>query len=132
MVKRLWLGTKKLMYGPGVFIERRKGPDIWVRLIGWFGVIGWLVLLGAMFIAGKAQPHFETFFDRLFHIQVRETWNLQLVEYIFYLMIFGFCISAIGLLINATRHHRKYDRYRDYLVLLGVISLAGIIKHLFF
>jgi hypothetical protein len=118
--------------GTRIASDRRRGPDIWAKMIGWLGVVGWLVMLIAMFIAEKAQPHFETFFDRWFKINVTTTWNVVLARYIFYLMILGFCISVLGLLINTKRHRRKYDDYRAYLVLLGLLSLVGMIKHIFF
>ncbi len=111
--------------------ERRKGPDLWVKLLGWFAIFGWFLMFMVLFIIDRAKPEYENMFTKSANIKVRTTWNQELINYIFYLMIFGLCISIIGLVINSTRHHRKDDKFRVTLIILGIISIFGIIKHFF-
>ncbi len=112
--------------------DRRNRPDIWLRLIGFFGVIGWLVMLVAMIIAHKARPELETFTTRFHNIMVRTIWDTELTTYLFYLMLVGLCISVTGLLINSRRLKRKDDQLRTSLILLLLISIAGIVTYFSF
>ncbi len=111
--------------------ERRKGPDLWVKVLGWLGVFGWFLMFMALFIIDRAKPEDENIFTKAAKIEVRTTWNQELTNYLFYLMIFGLCISIIGIVINSRRHHREDDRFRLNLIILGIISIFGIIKFLF-
>ncbi len=111
--------------------ERRKGPDLWVKVLSWLAVFGWFLMFMALFIIDRAKPEYENMFTKAANIDVRTTWNQELINYLFYLMIFGLCLSIIGLVINSRRHHRANDRFRFTLIILGIISFFGIIKHLF-
>ena len=111
--------------------ERRKGPDLWVKLLGWLAIVGWFLMFTVLFIIDRAKPEYENMFTKSANIEVRTTWNQELINYLFYLMIFGFCMSIIGLVINSRRHHRAKDRFRYTLIILGIISFFGIIMHLF-
>ena len=112
--------------------DRRSRPDIWLRLISFFGVIGWLVMLVAMIIANKARPEIETVTTRFHNIMVRTIWDTGLTTYLFYLMVVGLCISVTGLLINLKRLKRKDDQLRISLILVLLISIAGIVTYFFF
>jgi hypothetical protein len=85
----------------------------------------------ALFIIDRARPEEENMFTKSANVSVRSTWNLELFHYLFYLMIFRLCISIIGIVINSRRHHRSDDRFRYILIILGIISLFGIIKYHF-
>ncbi|MBU1864610.1 MAG: hypothetical protein KKH94_13195 [Candidatus Omnitrophica bacterium] len=113
-------------------IERRKGPDVLMKSLSWIGGVGWLLMLGAMIILHVAKPKTKGFFDRYYHITkgFRPNWDTELTRYIFYIMIVGLCLSVIGLIINKTRHRRSDDTYRINLMVIGVISLMGIIIYL--
>lgn len=111
--------------------ERRKGPDLWVKLLGWFAIAGWFLMFMVLFIIDRAKPESENMFTKSANIEVRTTWNQELINYLFYLMIFGLFMSIVGLVINSRRHHRAKDRFRYTLIILGVISFFGIIKFLF-
>lgn len=117
--------------------ERRRGPDLWTRALRWIGIGGWLILLAVFAMLDRAKPDRGTFIDLMYFEQMgipvalRPDWNQELVSYIFYLMIVSLCVSLMGLFINYRRHRRKDDGYRAYLVILGAISLGGIIYHLF-
>ncbi len=111
--------------------DRRMGADLWTKTIRWLGVFGWFVMFVALFIIDRAKPEEENMFTKAANVSVRKTWNQELIQYLFYLMIFGLCISVIGIVINSRRHHRKDDRFKYILIILGIISSFGIIKYLF-
>ncbi len=105
--------------------ERRRGPDVWFKMISWLSFIGWLLMLIALVLFDLAKPQMMTFFDRFFHVSFASVWNYQLTLYIFFVMIAGFFLSLIGLTINAKRHRRKKDKYSLSLILLGIVSFMG-------
>ncbi len=111
--------------------DRRRGADFWTKALRWLGVFGWFVMFVALFIIDRAKPEEENMFTKAANVSVRKTWNQELIQYLFYLMIFGLCISVIGIVINSRRHHRADDRFRYILIILGIISLFGIIKYHF-
>jgi len=119
-------------YRPGRDPERRKGPDLWWRAARWLAVAGWSALLGALLLLGAAKPPSETFFDRYFGVPLRTWWDPDLTPYVFYVMLFGLVFSLAGLFLNARRRRRRGDEYLVSLILLGVVSLLGIIQYLRF
>ncbi len=111
--------------------DRRRGPDLWSKTLRWLGVFGWFVMFVAIFIIDRAKPEEENMFTKAAKVSVRKTWDQELFHYLFYLMIFGLCISVIGMVINSRRHHRVDDRFKYILIILGIISSFGIIKYLY-
>ncbi len=112
-------------------LDRRSGPDFWVRVLGWFGGISWLLMFAAMFIIDRAKPEAEKILTRVSGAEVSTTWNQTLLGYLFYLVIFGLCISTVGIMINSKRYRRAEDRFRLTLIVLGILSLFGIVIYLF-
>lgn len=118
-------------YRLGIDPERRKGPDFWMKSLRWFAIVGWLFMLAALLIFAKAKPKVEAFIERYYNIELRATWDMELMSHIFFLMILGVCISIVGFVINTKRHRRQTDEYRVSMILLGLISIFGIILYLF-
>ncbi len=112
-------------------LDRRKGPDPWVKALEWLGVVGWLLMFAALFIIDRAKPQAEKFLVKATKVEASTTWNQELTTALFYLMIFGLFISIIGIAINSKRYRRKDDRFRITLIMLGIISIFGIIKSIF-
>ncbi|MDY6836792.1 MAG: hypothetical protein SWH78_02355 [Thermodesulfobacteriota bacterium] len=109
--------------------RRRKGPDFWFRSIRWLAVIGWLIMTGALFIPTVAKPDHKGNIAKLAE-GLRTTWDLELMKYFFYCMIVGLCISIAGFVINTKRHRRKSDEYLISLILLGFVSIVGMVTYL--
>ena len=118
-------------------VERRRGYDRLLRIMGWLGIFGWAIMLVVMVVIDRAKPDDSTFIPnkRIFEqagvpYHLRTTWNQDLVTYIFYLLIAGLVLGITGLVINSQRHRRRDDHYRIHLVLLTSISAVGILYHL--
>ena len=112
--------------------DRRRAPDLVVLVVRLFGICGWMGLFIALIVLAKAKPesslideHFLAQFG--YEVTLRRAWDLDLARYIFYLMIMGLVLSIIGFPLHMRRARREDDGYGLYLVLLGIISLAGII-----
>ncbi len=112
-------------------LDKRSGPDFWVRTLGWFGGISWFLMFAAMFIIDRAKPEAEKIITRASGAEVDTTWDQTLLGYLFYLVIFGLCISIAGIMINSKRYRRAEDRFRLTLIMLGMLSLFGIAIYLF-
>lgn len=108
-------------------VERRQRPDFWVRSLEWLVVASWLLLLMALMVLSKAKPQVETFFERYYQLPLDSTWDLELLFYLRLLMGVGLCLSIAGLVINWRRSRRAGDEYRVSLVILGIISLIGLL-----
>jgi hypothetical protein len=113
------------------FTERRKGPDTVVRAVWWTAGISWLLFIAALVFVETARPETETFFDRQFNISIREYWDENALLYVFIVLVLNFAVCTIGLIFNMARHRRKTDRFNKSILVLGTLSLAGILWHLF-
>lgn len=108
-------------------VERRRRPDLWVRSLEWLAVGSWLLLFIALLLVAKAKPQVETFFERYYDLPLDPFWNLELLGYLQGLMALGLGISIIGLFINWRRSRRAEDQYCVSLIILGIISLVGLV-----
>ena len=111
--------------------QRRQGPDLWVKIIHWLGVCVWILMVAVLVLTDKARPPMATFFDRVLHIQLRTTWDLGLVRDVCLLMIIILGLCLTGFIINSKRHQRKDDHYSLSLIIMGSLSVIGILICLF-
>ncbi len=108
---------------------RRRGPDPWIRSLRYLAMAGWGALLCAFIVLSEARPQVETFFDRVYGIQLQQQWNMDLARYILWLMVAGLTLSLGGLVINSFRLRRRTDEWRFSLIFLGIICLTGILLY---
>lgn len=107
--------------------NRRKKPDLLLRLLAWFNALAVIALGAALCIAAVAKPKLETFFDRYYKIPLRQSWDHDLIGYIG-LMLFVSCIASIvGLIINSKRLRRKGDHVHATLVLSLIVSILCLL-----
>ena len=46
----------------GIRPDRRKGPDLWTKILRWLGVFGWFVMIVALYVIDRARPEEENMF----------------------------------------------------------------------
>ncbi|MDR1620228.1 MAG: hypothetical protein LBS18_06170 [Clostridiales bacterium] len=112
---------------PKRFVERRRSKDWVTKAVPIFSVIGWLASLVMLVFLDRAKPPSSDFFSRYFGAQLRTEWNVSLLRTALITLITVFCFCVFGFLFNAARHRRKTDKYNKSILILGIISLAGII-----
>jgi hypothetical protein len=119
----------KFTYSRTKPLDKRRGADFWIKSLTWFAVIGWLTLISGLVVLEKAKPQIETFLDQRYkvHIDERFGWDERLSNIFLLLMVFGVVISFVGLLVNSTRMKRQNDEYRLSIILVGVISIIGLL-----
>lgn len=114
---------------PGGWQERRKGPDSLLRALRWMAGVGWMLMFAAMYFLDRGKPEVETYFTRWFNLRLRTTWNMELAGMLLYCMVLGLVLSLAGLVINFRRHRRRDDEVRISLLVLGALSLFGILLY---
>ncbi len=106
--------------------DRRGGRDFLARVLAVFNVLAWAVVVLILVVAERAKPQFESFFDRYYHLDVRTDWDFTFVQYLLWITLAGIVVSSLGLILGVFRARRRTDPSRFGLVVMGLISLAGI------
>lgn len=111
-------------------MDRRKGPDIWVRFLNVGGVTVWIIATMIYILVGLAKPEMESFFNRYLPqggVALRSYWDLELLKLALYLSMLQLILCLFSLLINKKRHRRKNDSYRWSFFIMSAISVIMII-----
>ncbi|GAA5213174.1 hypothetical protein ACFSJ3_00345 [Corallincola platygyrae] len=109
------------------FKERRKGPDIWARMVGWLSLAGWLTFIAVLVMVQYARPEMNTGLVRYHGIEVREEWLPRLSDMIFISLWFCCGLSLFSMMFNRKRMRRKTDTNLFNLILLGLLSVVGVL-----
>lgn len=121
-----------MYYPQKKFLEKRKGPDVIIKLINLIAISTWTLLFISLILFDKAKPEIQNIFDRLNNFRpLRENWNHELTKIIFVIMIIGFISGIIGIIFNNKRKKRKTDETWISLYFVVIISFLGIIFYLF-
>ena len=107
-------------------MDRRTISDFWAKLLFYLNILAWILLLFILVIFHRAQPEFETVFDRFYQLNLRTAWDLQYLYYLIYTVIFGILISLSGLLLSIFRGRREKD-HKKALIITGIISLIMLL-----
>ncbi len=103
-------------------MERRKISDFWAKLLFYLNIAAWILLFFMLLVFHRAQPEFESVFDRYYHLQLRTHWDIQYLYYLVYIVITAIAISLSGLLLSLVRGRREND-HKKVLILVGIVSL---------
>ncbi|WP_020675328.1 hypothetical protein [Geopsychrobacter electrodiphilus] len=109
--------------------DRREGPDLWIKLLTGSGLLSGVSLVAALFVTARAKPEVETFFDRFYDLRLQKSWDLELMEYICYLLLICLFSSLGGLLINSRRKRRKADHIWSSLIFMSCVSVFGLLAY---
>ncbi len=110
-------------------LERRRHTDIWSKLLFYLNIVSWIMIGIILFVFHKAQPEYETVFDRFYQLQLRTNWDLQYVYYLIYVVVFGILLSIAGIVLGIYRGRRKQD-HKKVLILTGILSTIALITSL--
>jgi len=103
-------------------LERRRNKDFWTHLLIVINFCAWGVLLISVLVFHKAQPEFETFFDKFYRLNLRTSWDMKFVKYLVNTIFFGLIVSVLGLSLSRFRARRKTDHKKN-LIILGFLYL---------
>lgn len=105
----------------------RRGPDLIIRMIDIISVILWGFIIVNFAIILVAMPLYETFFDRLFNIRVRDYWDAYILQFSLILSLTQLIISVFSLYLNFKRLKRKNDKLRASILASIFISLIACV-----
>lgn len=111
--------------------EKRKKPDPIMQIIHLSNGLVWLILIAFLLTTNAAMPPVETFFDRLFDVQLREHWDFRLLRTGQWILVGLFVVSGVGIYLNTKRLKRQDDHMRVSLIITAVFSFIGSIVMLF-
>lgn len=103
-------------------MDRRKTNDFWASLLFYLNILAWILLISILLIFHRAQPEFETLFDRFYQLDLRTSWDIQYLDYLIYMVTFGIFISLSGLFLGFFRGRRQNDQ-KKALIITGIISV---------
>ena len=107
-------------------MERRKTTDFWAKLLFYLNIFSWILLIFILLVFHRAQPEFESVFDRFYQLDLRTTWDIQYLYYLIYCVLTGIVISLTGLLLGFFRGRRDSD-HKKALIITGIISLIMLV-----
>jgi len=110
----------------GGFQERRRQADWVIKAASILSFISWLVAVAALFVFEIASP------DRINVSGVmggttRIAWNTALFPVTFILLILSVLSCITAFIFNAMRMRRKTDKYRKSIIIIGALSLIGLV-----
>jgi len=112
-------------------VDRRESMDLFRLVFIWMNIAACIGLIAAILIFHRAQPEFETFFDRFYGLQLRRYWDQNYIRFLVYVLGAGTLVSAAGLWLSRYRGRRSTDR-RCLVVVLTILYcfLFGLSKTL--
>lgn len=112
------------------FEDRRKKADWMTKAASVLSLVSWFMSMVMLLCLDRASPETENLFSRLLGTAVRSTWNTSLLRTAFLLLLLAFCICAIAMIFNILRNRRKSDKYKKSIIILGALTLIGIVAFL--
>jgi len=113
--------------GVSDFNERRKKADWVVKMATVLSFIAWLVAFGVWIVLDSASPEKTTFFTQFFGSTVRSYWDTSLLPLAFALLVVSLCTCIVAFVFNMLRMRRKTDKYRKSIIIIGAITIVGIV-----
>lgn len=104
-------------------MERRKTKDFWAQLLFYLNIMAWILLFVILLVFHRAQPEFETFFDRFYRLDLRTDWDIRYLNYLIYINTAGILMSLSGIILGRFRGRRESD-HKNILIITGVLSIA--------
>ena len=119
------------------FQDRRKKADWIVKMATILTLIAWGVALAVWVVLDAASPEKDvTWFTSIgrkrgVDIVIRDYWDSTLLPIAFSLLLAALAICLLAFFFNKIRMKRKTDKYRLSIIIIGSITVIGIILFIF-
>lgn len=107
--------------------ERRRKTDWVTKAASILSIIAWLLAVVMLLCLDRAQPEKAGFFTSLFGITVNSRWNTSLLRTSFLFLVLALGVCALAMIFNIMRSRRKTDKYKKSIIILGGITIIGIV-----
>ncbi|MFB9885859.1 hypothetical protein [Balneatrix alpica] len=101
--------------------ERRKGPDIWLKMMLILNLLAWVLFIASLSVLHMTQPEQASILTRFYQIELRSEWLAWVMWILPLSAAIGFCTFA-AILINAKRKRRRDDQW--HLSTWGLLATA--------
>ncbi|WP_321369957.1 hypothetical protein [uncultured Desulfuromusa sp.] len=113
--------------------NRRKRPDLILRLLAWSNGIAVASLFIAVCLVALAKPKRMNFLDHFYGVQrLSPAWDKSMIGYIGGMLLLSFSASIVGIFLNSKRLRRKKDHIHATLVLSLIASAVSMFFYLKF
>ena len=110
------------------FANRRRQSDWVVNAAAALSVIAWVVAFFVTLVLDLASPERDNFFTNfLGEGMVRTEWDPALLPIGLVLLVVSFLCCIAAFMFNMMRMRRKTDKYRKSVIIMGLITLSGIV-----
>ena len=113
--------------GAREYRERRRKADWVTKMATIMSLVSWVIAFTVWMVLDRASPEKESMFSRYFDISVRDYWNSSLLPIAFALLILSLCICVSAFVFNMLRMKRKTDKYKKSIIIIGCITIIGIV-----
>ncbi|CAG9296262.1 hypothetical protein [Celerinatantimonas diazotrophica] len=109
------------------FVNRRKGPDRFQRLLGALSVLCWVLFLVALIVFHYARPQVNYGYLDYKGIATRQHWDAAYLPWFIRSLWLCFGITIVEVLLRIKRNRRKndYHYYNIFILMLMVIGALG-------
>ena len=109
-------------------MNRRKQADWVVNAAAALSVVAWAVAFFVFLVLDLAAPERPSFWSNVLgEGMVRTYWHPALLPVGLVLLVFSFLCSIAAFMFNMMRMRRKTDKYRKSVIIMGLITLTGIV-----
>jgi len=118
------------------FQDRRKKADWIVKMATILSLVAWAVAIAVWAVLDAASPEREvswfTSIGRMrgVDIAVRDYWDTSLLPVAFGLLLAALAICILAFMFNKLRMRRKTDKYRKSIIIIGSITIIGVVLFL--
>jgi len=119
------------------FQERRRKADWITKMATILSLLSWVVAIAVWAVLESASPEREMTFITSFlretmgaETRIRDYWDATLLPVAFWLLVLALAICVTAFVFNALRMRRKTDKYRKSIIIIGAITLIGIVLFL--
>ena len=107
--------------------DRRRQADWVVKAATVLSVLSWVVAFMVTLMLDIASPERDNLFSSLMGGAVRGEWDTTVLLGAFIMLVISLVCCIVAFLFNMKRMRRKTDKYRKSEIIMGLISMAGII-----
>jgi hypothetical protein len=110
----------------GSFQERRRQADWVIKAASLLSLFSWITAFVVWVLLDIAAPDHTNILPNTFG-RGPGGWNETLLPITFILLVLAFCSCIAAFVFNMMRMRRKTDKYRKSIIIIGIMTLSGLI-----
>jgi amino acid transporter len=103
-------------------LGKQEKNNFLVRFLVFLDVLEVILLILTLFVFHFAQPEFETFFDRFYHLDLRTEWDAKYSYYVVFMAASAIFISFLGLLLCCVFQEKVKKEHKNVFFIIGILA----------